>query len=404
MSGSVIPCTQRQPNSNGEDRPPLGRLHGPAASYRAAGVVLVAIGIVAAILLELRSKVDLEADGAAPIAWVIAALLSASRMWWTGRGHTRVADACGVLGLVWLAGLSGGALAMLGLTLHLPLADTYLLSLDRALGLDGLAITSALIAQGQWLFSIMAAAYAYTIPLLVLSMVSLALAGCRLEVWRAAFCFIGSLFSICFIAMLMPAKGLGVWAPPDLLARVPDHAMRYFWANFDKFYNGRNAVLGLSTLDGVISFPSFHAVMGFITVTLWRKNICALALSSCWLAFMLLATLPYGGHYVVDLIGALLVWAVWFAASCHLETAGAGRTAATARKHAFHPSRNARLLPSLFQTCGRARRCGVFDELPAPADHQMERGLARQKLPAPSDCPQWRRTLAGGQRQELFDL
>lgn len=44
---------------------------------------------------------------------------------------------------------------------------------------------------------------------------------------------------------------------------------------------------------------------------------------------MLLATLPGGGHYVVDLIAGFLVWAAWFALSRHKESQLVARLLAT---------------------------------------------------------------------------
>ena len=96
-------------------------------------------------------------------------------------------------------------------------------------------------------------------------------------------------------------------------------------ANFDAFYAGPDPVLRLDGIDGVVSFPSFHAVMGFITVAMWRHGRIALPLALAWLAFMLLATFPYGGHYVVDILGGLAVWAAWFGLSRRLEARSVAR-------------------------------------------------------------------------------
>jgi hypothetical protein len=93
----------------------------------------------------------------------------------------RISDFSGTLGLAFTASLSGGALALLGLRVGYPLADELLHGADLALGFDGVSLSVALVHQGQWIFSIMAPAYAYTIPLLGLSICAHALAGHRLE-------------------------------------------------------------------------------------------------------------------------------------------------------------------------------------------------------------------------------
>jgi hypothetical protein len=240
-------------------------------------------------------------------------------MWWDRRGHHRVADALGTVAIAALGGMTCGAVAMLELRLHFPVADGMLRSFDHALGVDGIAIVEALLRQGRWIFAIMAPAYNYTLHIFFGGLFLLALFGDRLEAWRAAFCFVGTLLTTCLIAIFVPAKGIGVWASDDLFARLPERAMRNFWPHFDDFYFGDHPVLRLQVVDGVISFPSFHSVVGFLTLAMWRKNMVTLVAAASWLVFMLLAIFPGGGHYFVDLLGGFAVWAAWFAGSRHIE-------------------------------------------------------------------------------------
>ena len=288
--------------------------------YRQACVLLAIASVAITSALAWSTSVQIDTDGIAPFAWIVAALLVASSLWWHRAGHNRVADMFGTLGLAWLASISCGMTAMLGLRLHRPLSDDRLHAADRAIGIDPVAIVTWLVREGQWIFSIMAPAYALTIPALMLSMAVLALTGNRIEAWRGAFTFIGTLLTIVVIAMLMPAKGMGLWTPPELLKHLPGTAMRYFWKSFDAFYAGTDPVLRLDGIDGVVSFPSFHAAMGFTIVAMWRKNRICLAASLVWLGFMLLATFAYGGHYFVDILGGLAVWGAWFALSRQLES------------------------------------------------------------------------------------
>jgi hypothetical protein len=293
--------------------------------YRRACVSLAIVSILVAATLTMSTKTRFDPDGIPPLAWLVAALLVASRLWWGEGSHHRVADFFGTLGVAWLASASCGSIAMLGLRLHRPLADDLFRTADVALHVDVATIVAWLVGQGQWIFSIMSVAYAYTIPVLMLSMAALALSGKRVEAWRAAFCFTGTLLTIVLLAMLMPAKGMGLWTPQELLARLPTDAMRYFWPKFDAFYSGQDPLLRLDAIDGVVSFPSFHAAMGFTTVAMWRHNRVAFSIAVIWLTFMLLATFPYGGHYVVDIFGGLAVWAAWFALSLKVDRATSAR-------------------------------------------------------------------------------
>jgi hypothetical protein len=270
-------------------------------------------------MLVLSWQVRVDPSGTASIDLLVAAFLLVSRIWWQRHEHKRIADAFGAVALVLIGGMACGGIAMLGLRLHFPLADGMLRSLDQALWTDGIAIVDALLRQGQWLFTILAFVYNLTIPAFVIGLIVLALRGERLEAWRAAFCFVGTLLTTCLIAMLVPAKGLGVWAPAELIARLPQRSMRNFWPHFDEFYSGVDPVLRLEVIDGVVSFPSFHAIVGFLTFAMWRKSLATAVPAAAWLAFLLLATFPYGGHYLVDLLGGFAVSAGWFIWSRRIE-------------------------------------------------------------------------------------
>jgi hypothetical protein len=288
------------------------------ASFRSASLIVGIVSVLLALVLGVASHIRVDPDGIAPNAWLAAALLTVSLIM-RGAEHRRIADLTGALGLAWVGALNGGALALLGLRMHLPMVDPLLRRADLVLGFDGINLVAALVRQGQWLFSIMAPAYEYTIPLLAFSMCFLAATGRGVEAWRASLCFTGTLLTVSVVAIFTPAKGLGLWAPPELLAHLPDDAMVYFWPNLDAFYTGADPVLSTKAVSGVISFPSFHAAMGFITVAMWRSNLLTLAAASAWFFFMLLSTFAYGGHYLVDVIAGLAIAAGWFAASRYFE-------------------------------------------------------------------------------------
>lgn len=308
--------------AGGETRAIAGRAESvelTADLFRRASVWLVLGAVVIALVLTITLGVRVDPRGSSVLESLVAALLWASRAWWNRSGHERMADACGTIAIVALAGMACGAIAMLELRLGFPLADGRLHAMDEALGVDGIAIVEALLRTGHWIFWLMAPAYNFTIPIFFGGLLLLSWIGERVEAWRAAFCFAGTLLTTCFVAMFTPAKGLGVWAPPELLARLPEQAMRSFWAHFDQFYFAAHPVLRMQVVDGVISFPSFHCVVGFLVLAMWRKNVLTLVAAGTWLAFMLLGTFPGGGHYFVDLVAGFAVWAVWFAASLYLE-------------------------------------------------------------------------------------
>jgi membrane-associated phospholipid phosphatase len=290
-----------------------------ADRFRTLTVWLIVTSSIIAGGMELALRVRLDPGAAYILVWIIAALLSVSLIWWQRQGLQRIADVFGAVGLAGVGGMSCGIIAMLELRFRFPIADPMLRSWDLALGFDGVAVVEAMLRQGHWLFALMAPAYNHTLGLFFFGLIALALMGSRVEAWRAAFCFVGTLFTTCIIATFVPAKGIGVWATQDLINRLPPHAIKNFWPHFDEFYFGADPVLQLQAIDGVISFPSFHTIVGFMVLAMWRKNRLTLTAAGIWLTFMLLATLPGGGHYLVDLLGGFLVWAGWFALSRRIE-------------------------------------------------------------------------------------
>lgn len=309
-----LPDNDKRPAASAAS--PTGRV---ANRFRDLSMWILLVSTILAALLALALKIRVDPKGTSAVAWSVAAMLLASRVWWNRAGQHRLADASGTIGVAALAGMSCGAIAMLELRFGFPIHDALLRSADLAMGIDGNAVVAELVWNARWTFWIMAPAYNFTLPIFFAGLMILSVQGDRVEAWRAAFCFAGTLLTTCVIAAFVPAKGLGMWATPALLAQLPDQAMRTFWPHFDDFYSSAHPVLRLQVVDGVISFPSFHAVVGFLTVAMWRNNRWTLLAASAYLAIMLVATLPGGGHYVIDLIAGFLVWAAWFAGSRRLE-------------------------------------------------------------------------------------
>lgn len=289
--------------------------------FRRASLWLTVLSIGIALVMVMSSRIRADASGTPELAFLAAAFLVVARLCRGRRFLSRIGDGLGALGLSWLGGLASAVVAIIGLHMHFPLADGALKAVDRAFGFDGLAVIEWLVSQPQWLMSAMSMAYFGTIPFLYLGMIVLALLGDRLEVWRAAFCFIGTVLTTCLISVVTPAKGLATWASPELIARLPKVSIRHFWPSFERFYDGANPVLQVDSIGGVVSFPSFHTIMGLIAVAMWRNRPIVFVPALAGLVVMVAGTLPFGGHYAVDLAGGAAVWAAWFALSRRIEAA-----------------------------------------------------------------------------------
>ncbi|HEX8840521.1 MAG TPA: hypothetical protein VF750_08655, partial [Sphingomicrobium sp.] len=116
--------------------------------FRRLSMWLILVSALVALVMTVAFRVRVDPTGTYALEWLIAALLLASRMWWDGSDHQRMADACGTVGTVALGGMACGAIAMLELRLGFPLADVALRKADLALGIDGVAIVDRLERTG----------------------------------------------------------------------------------------------------------------------------------------------------------------------------------------------------------------------------------------------------------------
>lgn len=276
---------------------------------------LAAVCLVVAGLLVAATGIRVDTSGLARFAGIAALQLIAAILFARKTRFSRHADLLGTMVLVWMSGMICGLVSLSGLRLHLPLVDRQLFALDHLLGIDTVGIIRWLSHLPHWLMLVMEGAYHSTIPMVLAGLIGLSLLRDRIEAWRAAFCFVGSVLSVCVLSIATPAKGAGVWLGEADFRRLPYDAIRYFWSTFDLFYSGKDPALSIGAVDGVVSFPSFHMAMCLIVLAMWRTRPAVLAVVTLWAIPMLAATLAIGGHYVVDLIAGALVWSAWFAAS-----------------------------------------------------------------------------------------
>ena len=282
---------------------------------RRASIWLLTISIIIAGAFATISGLRIDLVNASRSLLVLAGILLASAMMAKSTRGAKFSDCLGAQAIVGLGGLACGFISLIGLHLHFPTVDDTLRAIDRATGLDGPAFAVSISHAPGSVQALLHWAYWLAAPVLILSLLVQSLRQQRLELWRAAFCFIGGLLNVCLISIVTPARGIGVWLSEETLAHLPPRAARYFWNTFDAFYEGRQVVLQTGSVDGVVSFPSFHIVMGLITVTLWQGQPIMLLFSLVWFVSMVAATVPIGGHYFTDLIAGVAIWAIWFSLS-----------------------------------------------------------------------------------------
>jgi membrane-associated phospholipid phosphatase len=103
--------------------------------------------------------------------------------------------------------------------------------------------------------------------------------------------------------------------------------------------NGSLTVLDDSTITGLVAFPSFHAALGVLCIYSARTMKWPLAVFAPLNVLMIVATVPCGGHYLVDTIAGLAVAAVAILVVRKIRPAIATRVSSAAPRGAAFTAR-----------------------------------------------------------------
>jgi membrane-associated phospholipid phosphatase len=210
----------------------------------------------------------------------------------------------------------GAAFSYLVAANTLPLWDSAFYAADLRLGLDWRAYL-AFVNEWPWLGFVFTLAYVSLIPQMIVLIIALSLSGdlrgVRVMMLSA---LITGLVTV-ILSGLMPAMAMFVHlglTPADFPNLNPAAAFVHY-ADLSALRNGTFEVLDVSKVEGIVTFPSYHAALGVILLAAaWRNRW--LRWPFAILNLVLIAATPIdGGHYFVDVFAgggfaALVFWAI----------------------------------------------------------------------------------------------
>jgi membrane-associated phospholipid phosphatase len=194
-----------------------------------------------------------------------------------------------------------------------PLQDALFASIDKALGFDWMRFLE-LTNANPYVASVLSFVYSSTRPQVIVLFVFLSLTGRRHRLAETL-----ALLAICSVAtallsLPLPAAGAAAYyqpSPAHLTNFAPLSGMWHYQAFAD--LRGAAPRLDFETVTGVVQFPSFHTILALI-ITYAVRDVRWLVWPVAALnAAVIVATLPEGGHHLVDVIGgfAVVVGAIW---------------------------------------------------------------------------------------------
>jgi PAP2 superfamily protein len=280
------------------------------------------IGALAAVTAVWMAGVGLSFDWASALLPALAclALVAGAAFYRTVRPDARLAAAMSataqLTAFTAVAALLSYAIASRGG----PLWDRTLLSWDLALGLDWRAYLAFVDAHPQ-LGLLYTLAYQSLLFQMLLAVTVLSFTGHLIACREFVLAMILAALASILISGMIPAMAMFVQLDLNPKVDFPnlDPAAAFVHvADLGGLRAGTLRVLSLRHLEGIITFPSFHAALGVIFarafwVLRWTRWP-GLALNGVLIA----ATPIDGGHYFVDVIAGVGVAGLAIAAARHL--------------------------------------------------------------------------------------
>ncbi len=272
-----------------------------------ASIALLALGVFVA---EMLAPMPVAARSLQTLAIACAALGGAAYFYRNIRQRENFAVMCVALMQVLLFSALGSILSYLLARNGGTLWDSTFVAWDRALGLDWLGFVRA-VDQHGWLVTALRLAYASLIPQIIVLVLVLGFTG-RLEKLRGV--MLGAILcgTICVLASpLFPAVSnyVAMGLTAEDFRHVDPWAGYIHLDDFNALRDGSMSVLDLSKMQGIITFPSYHAGLSAVTLWgFWTSGVRWLKWTGPIVALGTIVATPVdGGHYFVDVLAGIAI-------------------------------------------------------------------------------------------------
>jgi membrane-associated phospholipid phosphatase len=229
-----------------------------------------------------------------------------------GRSLARVAEGAGVLiraaTFTIALGIVGLVFSYLAASPGLPMRDTELAAIDRAMGFDWLGFL-AFADDHPPLATILRTAYHTAGPQLLGLYLFLSFARWRERMAEFLALLATSSLLTGVIVALVPAEGAyAFYAPaPELFRSFSPKAGMWHHDLLMALRTSPTPMLDFAKAEGLVTFPSFHTTLAIITPYAVRGVRYLFVPLAALNAVVIVATLPEGGHHLIDLIAGALV-------------------------------------------------------------------------------------------------
>ncbi len=139
----------------------------------------------------------------------------------------------------------------------------------------------------------------------------LAVTGRESRMWQSCCVFAGAGGFYALLSAFLPA--IAAFAhygePSDILAMLPSGAGLFHLPIVEAYRSQALDTVDIRYLQGVVTFPSFHAVMALLAAYALQDVRGLAAPAWIWGGLIIVSTIPVGGHYAIDLLAGGALWA-----------------------------------------------------------------------------------------------
>jgi hypothetical protein len=280
-----------------------------AAITACLNILIASIVMIAATIGGLNLGLML-----APAAYTAMWMAGLSIVWWRHRRagmERRFSTSAAFILVMFTAGAFGRLICLVGQTFAMPLIDSQLQGIDVALGLQTLPIILG-VASIPMLPDLLWFPYNFGVPIIILSALFFIWTGRGERAWEMCFVFNFCLLITTTSSIFIPAAGPFHYEqyPESLLARLPPGSGTYAIDLLFALRKAHSYTIDPTGLFGVACFPSFHTMMALVAAAAWRGVPRIGPAMLVWQGVAIFATIPIGGHYLIDLVGGLVCWAL----------------------------------------------------------------------------------------------
>ncbi len=208
--------------------------------------------------------------------------------------------------LICVLGLSLACLSYVCARLSLPLWDRQIISADSYFDFSWLA-AAKWFDRTPALLHVLNVAYATFTGQLIVTAVLLLAAGRVRELDRYFVTFICASLLAETASLLFPTLGPASSMAPTVAF---DHLSAIGRTTADivlALRNGTLKIIDARALDGIISFPSLHAAVAILIPYHLRWSRPLFCLATALNALMLVSAIPCGNHYLMDVLGGVII-------------------------------------------------------------------------------------------------